>query len=97
MGSPIGWRDVIGEVSYGASLVLSDNQVVIDKYSNPSKNLGSYYEGAKLGDIRGFTTIGIAQSQEEMDAHLAKVDRAHSEAAGQQVISCMPTLTVMVR
>lgn len=72
----IGWRDVIGEVSYGASLVLSDNQVVIDKYPNPSKNLGSYYEGAKLGDIWGFTTIGIAQSQEEMDAHLAKVDQS---------------------
>ncbi|MDQ9760049.1 hypothetical protein RFZ45_14270, partial [Acinetobacter baumannii] len=63
-------------VSYGASLVFSDNQVVIDKYPNPSKNLGSYYEGAKLGDIWGFTTIGIAQSQEEMDAHLAKVDQS---------------------
>ena len=76
MDLQIGWRDVIGEVSYGASLVLSDNQVVIDKYPNPSKNLGSYYEGAKLGDIWGFTTIGIAQSQEEMDAHLAKVDQS---------------------
>ena len=72
----IGWRDVIGEVSYGASLVLSDNQVVIDKYPNPSKKLGSYYAGAKLGDIWGYTTIGIAQSQEEMDKHLAKVDQS---------------------
>lgn len=72
----IGWRDVIGEVSYGASLVLSDNQVVIDKYPNPSKNLGSYYAGAKLGDIWGYTTIGIAQSQEDMDAHLAKVNQS---------------------
>ena len=72
----IGWRDVIGEVSYGASLVLSDNQVVIDKYPNPSKKLGSYYAGAKLGDIWGYTTIGIAQSQDEMDKHLAKVDQS---------------------
>ena len=72
----ISWRDIIGEVSYGASLVLSDNQVVIDKYPNPSKNLGSYYKGAKLGDIWGYTTLGIAQSQEEMDAHLKKVDQS---------------------
>ena len=72
----ISWRDIIGEVSYGASFVLSDNQVVIDKYPNPSKNLGSYYKGAKLGDIWGYTTLGIAQSQEEMDAHLKKVDQS---------------------
>ena len=72
----ISWRDIIGEVSYGASFVLSDNQVVIDKYPNPSKNLGSYYAGAKLGDIWGYTTLGIAQSQEEMDAHLKKVDQS---------------------
>ena len=72
----ISWRDIIGEVSYGASFVLSDNQVVIDKYPNPSKNLGSYYNGAKLGDIWGYTTIGIANSQEEMDKHLSKVDQS---------------------
>lgn len=72
----ISWRDIIGEVSYGASFVLSDNQVVIDKYPNPSKKLGSYYKGAKLGDIWGYTTLGIAQSQEEMDAHLKKVDQS---------------------
>ena len=72
----ISWRDVIGQFSYGASLVLSDNQVTIDKYPNPSKNLGSYYAGAKLGDIWGYTTVGIANSQEEMDAHLAKADQS---------------------
>ena len=50
--------------------------MVIDKYPNPSKKLGSYYAGAKLGDIWGYTTIGIAQSQDEMDKHLAKVDQS---------------------
>ena len=72
----ISWRDVIGQFSYGVSLVLSDNQVTIDKYPNPSKNLGSYYAGAKLGDIWGYTTVGIANSQEEMDAHLAQADQS---------------------
>ncbi len=73
----IGWRDVVRDFSYGVSLVLSDNQVTIDKYPNPSKNLEeSYYEGAKLGDIWGYTTVGIAQSQEEMNDHLAKADQS---------------------
>ena len=72
----ISWRDVIKDFSYGVSLTLSDNQVTIDKYPNPSKNLNSYYNGAKLGDIWGYTTIGIANSQEEMDAHLAQADQS---------------------
>ena len=29
-----------------------------------------------LHEIWGYTTIGIAQSQEEMDAHLEKVDQS---------------------
>ena len=72
----VSWRDVIKDFSYGVSLTLSDNQVTIDKYPNPSKKLSSYYPGAKIGDIWGYTTIGIAQSQEEMDAHLAKADQS---------------------
>lgn len=28
------------------------------------------------GEIWGYETVGIAQSQEEMDAHLAKVDQS---------------------
>lgn len=39
-------------------------------------NVSQYYKGRMLGDIWGLTTIGIAQSQEEMDAHLAKVDQS---------------------
>lgn len=73
----ISWRDKIQEVIYGVTLTLSDNQVYIDKYPNDSKNIGStYYAGAKLGQIWGFTTLGIAKTQEEMDAHLAKVDQS---------------------
>ncbi|WP_290092912.1 TonB-dependent receptor [uncultured Bacteroides sp.] len=78
----ISWRDQINDFRYGVSLTLSDNQITIDKYPNPSKNLGvvssgtSVYDGAKLGDIWGYTTIGIAKSQQEMDAHLAKADQS---------------------
>lgn len=72
----VSWRDQINDFSYGVALTLSDNTVTIDKYPNDSKNLSNYYAGAKLGDIWGYTTIGIANSQEEMDAHLAKVDQS---------------------
>ena len=38
--------------------------------------MGNYIEGQRIGDIYGFETIGIAKSQEEMDAHIAKVDQS---------------------
>ena len=71
----VNWRDRIGEVSYGAKFVLSDDQQKILRYPNDSYDVGSYYKGEHLNDIWGLTTIGIAKSQEEMDAHLAKVDQ----------------------
>ena len=72
----LNWRDRIGEVSYGAKLVLSDDQQKILRYPNDSYDVGSYYKGRHLNDIWGLTTIGIAKTQEEMDAHLAKVDQS---------------------
>lgn len=72
----ISWRDNINDFSYGVNLSLSDNTVVIDKYPNPSKNLSvGYYEGSHLGDIWGYETIGIAKTDEEMAAHLAKANQ----------------------
>ena len=68
----IGWRDRIKNFSYGVKFVLSDAQQKILKYNNPDKSLSNpYYEGQKLGEIWGYKTIGIAQSDEEMNQHLA--------------------------
>jgi len=78
----ISWRDQINDFRYGVALTLSDSQITINKYPNPSKNLGvvsngtSVFDGAKLGDIWGYTTIGIAKTQEEMDKHLSKTDQS---------------------
>lgn len=72
----IGWRDYIRDFNYGIVLTLSDNIVVIDKYPNESKNLNNFYPGARLGDIWGFTTVGIAKTDQEMNAHLAKADQS---------------------
>ena len=73
----------MSDFTYGVSLNLSDYQITIDDYSNnPGKSLGigtnqhgPYYKGAKLGSIWGFKTIGIAKTQEEMDAHLASANQ----------------------
>lgn len=70
------WRDQVQDFRYGVTLSLSDNQVKINEYPNPSKSLGQYYEGRYLGDIWGWKTVGIAKTQAEMDAHLAKVDQS---------------------
>lgn len=73
----LGWRDKVGDFSYGVSFNLSDAQQVVTEYPNDTKSLSSsYYPGMKLGEIWGYTTVGIAQSQEEMDAHLAQVDQS---------------------
>lgn len=67
----LSWRDNIGDFSYGAKVVLSDAQQKVTRYPNDSKSLTTWYGGRKSGDIWGYQTIGIAKTQEEMDAHLA--------------------------
>lgn len=78
----LSWRDVVNEFSYGATLVLSDNTVTIDNYPNESKSLSTYYAGAKLGDIWGYETIGIAKADKEMQDHLATLNKGGQSALG---------------
>lgn len=67
----LSWRDRINDFNYGVKFVLSDAQQKIMNYPNDSKTLASgHYSGKKLNDIWGYTTVGIAQTQEQMDAHL---------------------------
>ncbi|WP_374044379.1 SusC/RagA family TonB-linked outer membrane protein [uncultured Mediterranea sp.] len=73
----LGWRDQIGDFSYGAKFTLADDQQKITSYPNENLKLSeAYYPGMMLGEIWGYETVGIAQTQEEMDAHLAKVDQS---------------------
>lgn len=64
------WRDAIGDFKYGAKFVLSDSQVEITKYNNPTKTINSWNVGDKTGDIWGYTSVGIAKTNEEMNEHL---------------------------
>lgn len=76
----IGWRQVIRDFSYSVRFNLSDDRTKITDYPNREGNLGKYIAGRYTGEIWGLETKGIAQTQEEMDAHLATVDQSEIES-----------------
>ena len=80
----IGWRDQIGDFKYGAKLSLSDSQSKILRYGNPTGSLSKYVEGELIGNIYGYTTIGIAKTDEEMQQHLASLPNGGQSALGSQ-------------
>ncbi len=82
----INWNDKLKNgITYGASLMLSDAQTVITNYpGNPTNSIDNYFNNSKIGDIWGFETLGIAKTQEEMDAHLAAVGGSGQNALGNE-------------
>ena len=86
----INWRHQIGKVNYSVDAVLSDYLSKVTKYPNPTKifirnGLNStlwqpmWYEGRIFGEIWGFQTVGLFQSQEEID-----------KAADQSLLNAKP-------
>ena len=72
----IAWQDRVGAWGYNFLVALSDFTGEITKYSNPNGalniggyngELNNYYEGQQLGEIWGFETVGIFQSQDDVD------------------------------
>lgn len=70
------WRQRVKDFNYSVNVVLSDYSSVITKYPNPTKititGLGTvynpmWYEGRNFGEIWGFETVGLFQSQEEIN------------------------------
>jgi TonB-linked SusC/RagA family outer membrane protein len=63
------WRDKFKkDWSYDVTLALSDAQAEITKYNNPSGDISTFYVGQKLGQIWGYETVGIFQSDDEVKA-----------------------------
>ncbi|GHT42293.1 hypothetical protein AGMMS49965_13520 [Bacteroidia bacterium] len=62
------WNDRIKSIDldYHASFVLSDALAEITKYDNPQGSLGSYYVGRKIGEIWGYESNGLFQSDAEI-------------------------------
>ena len=71
----IGWNDHIGKVNYSVRGVLSDDQQKVTNYPNPTGNINTWYNGRKMGEIWGYTTVGIAQSDKQMSEYLTTVNQ----------------------
>lgn len=71
----VGWNDRLKNgLGYGVKLMLSDAKTIIQSYpSNVTNSIYEYCAGREIGEIWGYETVGIAKTQEEMDAHLAAV------------------------
>ena len=82
----IGWKDRLKNgLGYGINLSLSDQITMIDSYpDNKTLSIDSYLPGYKDGLIWGYETIGIAKSDEEMQAHLASLPKGGQDAVGSQ-------------
>jgi len=66
----VNWRDRIGnDWSYSFTLGLADSQAEITKYDNPTGALSEHYVGKKMGEIWGYTTEGIFQTDDAVAAH----------------------------
>ncbi len=78
----LGWKDHIGAFNYGVRLNISDSQTKITRYGNPTGTLSKYVVGQLTNNIYGYTTIGIAQTSDEMNAHLATLANGGQNALG---------------
>ena len=57
------WKNQIDQDwYYGVTLALSDSQAEITKYDNPTGSLNEYYVGQTIGEIWGYRTGGLFQT-----------------------------------
>lgn len=65
----ITYRDKIGsDFNFDFGFTLADAKAKITKFDNPSGSLSTYYEGQKIGEIWGYETDGIFQTDAEVAA-----------------------------
>lgn len=76
----IGWQDVVSDFHYSVKFNVSDDQTKITKYPNPERaikyqEINTRIAGQMIGDIYGFTSVGVARTDEEMQAWLAHTNQ----------------------
>ena len=80
----LGWRDQIGEVSYGVKGVLADDRQKVTRYPNELGDYAAWYAGKMSGELWGYETIGIAKTDQEMNDHLATLPNGGQSALGDK-------------
>lgn len=77
------WSDQLQcGLGYSVGVTLTDYKSKITRYPNETNSLDTHYKGQTLGEIWGYETIGIAKTQQEMDAHLASLPNGGQSAVG---------------
>jgi TonB-linked SusC/RagA family outer membrane protein len=80
------WRDqfdLAGRgLSYSVEAGLADHVTEITRFNNPDRFLDDFYEGMTIGEVWGFTTEGLFQSEEEIANH-ADQSRFPSNGTGE--------------
>ncbi len=81
----LGWADKTArEFGYGMKFLIADYVTTVTRYPNVLGSISTYREGQRLGEIWGLETLGIAKTQQEMDAHLATLPNGGQTALGAQ-------------
>ncbi|WP_320113519.1 TonB-dependent receptor [Draconibacterium orientale] len=78
----LNWQDKFTLASkpfnYQVRATLSDYKSTIDRYNNATNSLSDYYEGMTIGEIWGYKTDGLFQSQEEIDGYVNTIIKSSS-------------------
>lgn len=80
----VGWNDRLQNgLSYGVKFNVSDARTKIIRYpNNPTNAINTYVEGRYINEIWGYTTIGIAKTDQQMQDHLATLPNGGQDALG---------------
>jgi TonB-linked SusC/RagA family outer membrane protein len=79
----LGWKDRFSNgIGYGINFSIADSRTRITRYPNPTNALSTYISDQLTGNIWGYTTIGIAKTQAEMDTYLASLPNGGQDAIG---------------
>jgi len=69
----LGWKDSPNEnFSYNATVSLGDNRSTILEYRNDKGTIDTWYEGKRAGELWGFRSDGLIQTQDEPMADQSK-------------------------
>lgn len=69
----LSWKDQVKlagkPLEYSISGSVWDSKSVITKFNNPNNVLSSYYVGQTIGEIWGYTTLGLFKTADEIAKH----------------------------
>lgn len=69
----LNWKDQVKlagkPLEYSISGSVWDSRSVITKFNNPNNILSSYYVGQTVGEIWGYTTLGLFKTTDEISKH----------------------------